>query len=210
MSGDITKLWAIDADSSASLYSYKDTLATAGPALTTPVTDTSIGVNSVTGYALDVAFSWAKPSDKVTAYQLKIYDADGYLVKTFTVSTTRTPSAVVGKDTDNALSLMPGATYSWKVRVKSPLYSPYSSPSRTFSIEEAVAPVTEVTVEPAPAPEITIEPAPAPEVIVNVPPQPAPVVPSAIPAYLLWTIVAIGAILVIALIVLIVRTRRVV
>ncbi len=57
-------------------------------------------------------------------------------------------------------------------------------------------------------PVIVIEkPAPPPEVIkVEVPvPQPQP-----IPSYLLWAIIGIGAVLIIALIVLIVRTRRVV
>jgi hypothetical protein len=59
-----------------------------------------------------------------------------------------------------------------------------------------------------PTPPVVIEPTPPSEIqIVEVPVQ-AP--PAAIPAYLLWTIIGIGAVLVIALIVLIVRTRRVV
>jgi len=59
------------------------------------------------------------------------------------------------------------------------------------------------------APPVVIEPAPPapPAQIIEVPtPTPAPPIPS----YLLWAIIGIGAILVIALIVLIVRTRRVV
>jgi len=63
--------------------------------------------------------------------------------------------------------------------------------------------------EPADAPEPTVvvehDPAPAPEVVTVEVPAPAPVIPT----YILWVIVVIGAILVIALIVLIVRTRRV-
>ena len=51
-----------------------------------------------------------------------------------------------------------------------------------------------------PAPVIT------PEVIVNIPPEETVQV---IPDYLLWVIVGVGAVLVIAVIVLIVRTRRV-
>jgi len=50
----------------------------------------------------------------------------------------------------------------------------------------------------------------APEVTVTVPPIVIPPSAPAIPAVLLWTIVGIGAVLIIALIVLIVRTRRVV
>ena len=66
------------------------------------------------------------------------------------------------------------------------------------------------TTEAAPteaAPPVVIEPTPPTEVkIVEVPVTQ----PAAIPDALLWAIVAIGAVLVIALIVLIVRTRRVV
>jgi len=67
-------------------------------------------------------------------------------------------------------------------------------------------PVAEAPAEQAP--DIIVQPAPpaqAPNVTVEVPPAEA-----VIPSYLLWTIIGIGAVLVIALIVLIVRTRRVV
>jgi hypothetical protein len=63
--------------------------------------------------------------------------------------------------------------------------------------EEAAPPII---IEEKPAP-------PAPEIILEVPPTPAPV--QVIPDYLLWVIVAVGAVLIIAVIVLIVRTRRV-
>jgi hypothetical protein len=58
---------------------------------------------------------------------------------------------------------------------------------------------------------VVVEPSP-PEVTVDVAPTEITVQPSnpAIPTYMLWVIVAVGAVLVIALIVLIVRTRRVV
>jgi hypothetical protein len=58
-----------------------------------------------------------------------------------------------------------------------------------------------------PTPPVVIEPTPPPSApeIVEVP----VVTPAPIPAYLLWVIIVIGALLVIALIVLIVRTRRV-
>jgi hypothetical protein len=63
--------------------------------------------------------------------------------------------------------------------------------------EEAAPPII---IEEKPAP-------PAPEIILEVPPTPAPV--QVIPDYLLWVIVVVGAVLIIAVIVLIVRTRRV-
>jgi len=55
-----------------------------------------------------------------------------------------------------------------------------------------------------PQPPIVIPPANPPPII-NIPPAPAPVYTT--PAYL-WAVIIIGAILVIAVIVLIVRTRR--
>jgi len=62
----------------------------------------------------------------------------------------------------------------------------------------------------APPPVIIEEnpPPPATEIILEIPPVPAPV--QVIPELILWIIVAVGAVLVIAVIVLIVRTRRVV
>jgi hypothetical protein len=64
--------------------------------------------------------------------------------------------------------------------------------------------------EPEPTPPVIVKeipPSPAPEIILEVPPTEAPV--NVIPDYLLWTVVGIGAVLIIAVVVLIVRTRRV-
>ncbi|UCG10812.1 MAG: hypothetical protein JSW30_03035, partial [Dehalococcoidia bacterium] len=115
-------------------------------------------------------------------------------------------------DTVNELvggtNFVPGTTYYWRVKVTEPVESPWSE-SRSFMVAEAEAPAP-VTVTPAPpAPEITIEVPAAPEVVLPAPVVEIPEVAPAIPAALLWTIVVIGAILVVALIVLIVRTRKV-
>ena len=70
-----------------------------------------------------------------------------------------------------------------------------------------------VVVEPPPAPVTTtvtipvVTSVPAPEVTLNIPAAPSPVQP--IPSYLLWAVIVVGAVLVIAVIVLIVRTRRI-
>ena len=58
--------------------------------------------------------------------------------------------------------------------------------------------------DPTPTPAVTITPPGPTQVITVQVPTPAP-----IPSFLLWTIIAIGAILVIALVILIVRTRRI-
>ena len=110
--------------------------------------------------------------------------------------------------------LMPETTYYWRVRVSKdgPWYSPWSE-KRTIVVGTIPVRVTEsktppVEIKPAPAPQVTVEPPPAPQVTVDVPPYPEPA--PAIPTYMLWVIIAIGAVLAIAVIVLIVRTRRVV
>jgi hypothetical protein len=102
-------------------------------------------------------------------------------------------------------------TYYWRVRgiLKESYVQGRSVVAAVGSAWATGLITTEAKPAEAPAPMvITIpEPAKAPEVkVVEVPiPAPAP----AIPTGLLYTIVGIGAILVIALIVLIVRTRRV-
>jgi len=128
------------------------------------------------------------------------------------------------------IEYMPGTTYYWRVRVDavtpaSTAYGPIRSPwseVRSFKVEKAevtppvtVAPTPDITVTIPPAPSVTL---PAPEIIiptpeivlpapqVTLPPSPAPVAP--IPGWALYIIIIIGAILVIALIVLILRTRR--
>jgi len=82
-------------------------------------------------------------------------------------------------------TLTEGATYFWRVRGIEPSVTDWS-------------PVCSFTVAKAPPPPVVVEEAPPP------PPAPEPVVTPAI----IWAIIGIGAILVIAVIVLIVRTRR--
>jgi len=212
--GGSNKLWAIDSEDNA-LFSFTDTLATAVPTLTSPKNGYVDKINKISGYATDITFAWEKPSDYVTEYNLYIYDADGNRVfADDAVSSSSAVSFVVGKDitagdSSGTFSFQPGESYSWKVRVSSDglVYSNYSE-ERDFTIEVATT-TPPVTITQAPAmPEIVI---PAPEVTVTVPPTPTPEpAPAPIAPIYLWIIIAIGAILVIALIILIVRTRRVV
>jgi hypothetical protein len=85
-----------------------------------------------------------------------------------------------------------GTTYYWRVRVAKGEWA--NGVFTTVEKPAEVAPPVIVEKEPAPPPEIKVV-----EVEGAAP---------AIPDYLLWTIVGVGAVLVIALIVLIVRTRR--
>jgi len=86
-------------------------------------------------------------------------------------------------------------TYYWRVRaqtlIKPPTYTPWA-----VGIFTTISPPA----SPAPPAVVTV---PAPPQVIQVP------APATIPSYLLWAIVVIGAVLVIAVIVLIVRTRRV-
>ena len=220
---DGVKLWAISSGPSPNidqLYTLPDTIATVGPTMVEPAAGAKIAVNPSTGRAYDVTFTIERPDSKATKAELQIStDADfpGTVWKKSDISTTGATTTIVvgphGIDGDGTVKaeFMPGQTYYWKVRVPSdgPFYSPYSE-TRSFTIDEAVTtPPVEITIPPAP--EITVT---VPDVVVEIPPTPAAPAPAAaapaIPSYLLWTIIAIGAILIIALIVLIVRTRRVV
>jgi hypothetical protein len=95
-------------------------------------------------------------------------------------------------------------TYYWRVRAILGTATAFSDWSAVVGFTTEAVPVapepTEIIVEPTP---ITITPAAPP------PPAPAPAAPvdTATPAYI-WAIIGIGAVLVIVVITLIVRTRR--
>ncbi len=96
-------------------------------------------------------------------------------------------------------------TYYWRVRgvldAGSTAFTPWAAGIFTTEAEAVVVEGTTPVVVETPKPEITVE---IPPTKITVEPA-----PPAIPTYLLWIIVVVGAVLVIALIVLIVRTRRV-
>jgi hypothetical protein len=146
-------------------------------------------------------FSWTSVGG-ATAYELQLADnpffADAWVKKPLT-------HTVWVWDEDLEYS----TTYYWRVKaVKSgrgitPTESNWREGAFTTMSEAApTAPTApEIIVQPAP---VTTVPAPAPA-----PPQPITIPQPIAPVYL-WAIIIIGAVLIIALIVLIVRTRRVV
>ncbi|MFC1931752.1 WD40/YVTN/BNR-like repeat-containing protein [Chloroflexota bacterium] len=226
----VTKLWAINSDA-MTLFSFKDTLAINGPSLTAPADGFKVTVNPVTGRANQLIFSWKSLSDNIDEWDFVIAtdaDFDEAVLDEPVVAAADegdTVSQVVGPYVSTAFGIdfMPNTTYYWKVRVDAagPIRSQWSE-VRSFNtgdlqvfepvvINQPPAPIISVP----PAPEITIEvpeivmpaypaPAPAPEIVI--PPAPEPTAP--IPAYALWAIIIIGAVLVIAVIILIMRTRR--
>jgi hypothetical protein len=230
-SGDVVKLWTIDREDPG-LFSFKDTLATRAVTLVGPKDGSPIEVNPVTGRAYTMTFSWKSPSDNVEEYDFVIALDSGFDETVLSEAVVDDAdegsivSQVVGPYASSPFDLefMAGTTYYWKVRVDlaNPVRSAYSE-VRSFTIAEAPEPAAPVIIEQPPAPVIEVPPTPEitiqpPEVVVtipdivmppaevNIPPTPSAVEP--IPGWALYVIIIIGAILVIALIVLILRTRR--
>jgi len=99
-----------------------------------------------------------------------------------------------------------GTTYYWRVKPIAPVEGDWSAIAN-FTVKEApVEAAPPVIVKEVPAPIINIPQAPPPPPDIVIPPAPAPPAPIA-PAYI-WAIIVIGAVLVIAVIILILRTRR--
>jgi hypothetical protein len=221
VSSGSVKLWAVSTNTSA-LYSFLDELTKVGPTLIGPRDGTLVEINPVSGVAYDVAFTWERPS------KAKIYDLKVALDPDFLETLGAPASDSTGETTDSEISVvvpgsqfMPETTYYWRVRVNldGPVKSQYSD-TRSFTIGELPEAMEPVIIEQPPAPVISVPP--TPEIVIEPPeivlpaPQPVPeiVIPEApaapapiTPAYI-WAIIIIGAILVIALVVLIIRTRR--
>jgi len=207
-------VWAVNTTPTTvdDLYSYTDIVeATVAPVLSAPANGYSGSVDTVLKTINPVRFSWAEV-DELAYYQLRLGTNEAVSVNylDYSVAAGREWVSIgAGTTVASEYPFVAGETYYWKVRVNSPVYGPWSE-VRSFSIEVPEAAVTapQVTVQApaAAAPQITVQapaPAPAPQVTVQVPPAEVPPTPGYI-----WAIIAIGAILVIAVIVLIVRTRR--
>ena len=224
--GTSITLWALST-TTAEIYEYTDTVAVgmAIPTLSEPADGTTVDINPVTGDADDtrVMLRWTEPSGEADAYEIEIaLDAD-FEGKVFDYDLDDDDTYLLtgaGSPTDSAgrsMTYEQGKTYYWRVKVDEPVDSGWSA-TRSFTLTEAesvLAPVTvtppAVTVQP---PEITVEAPAAPQVTVA-PPQvtvqapPAAAAAPAVPNWALLTIIIIGAVLLIGVIVLIVRTRRV-
>jgi hypothetical protein len=149
--------------------------------------------------AMDVgtnpAFSWS-PVTGCTMYEFQLSEGTAFAV---TLVSEQVPNTAIQITT----ALEEGKTYFWRVRAVSPVQGEWSSIGNFVVAvpEEPEAPPVTITQQ-AP-PQITITtPAPAPPVTLA-----PPVEEKIAPAYI-WAIIIIGAVLVIAVIVLIVRTRR--
>jgi uncharacterized integral membrane protein len=153
--------------------------------------------NGATGLSLMPSFSW-EPVTDTTQYQFVLADNVALSAPIVNVQTQATGYAL-------ATELEYGKTYYWAVRAMSPVEGGFSAIANFTIKEKAVEPAPPLVVKEMPAPQITVQtPPPPPDIVI--PPAPTPPAPVA-PAYI-WAVIIIGAILVILLVVLIVRTRR--
>ena len=130
------------------LMSFTDTLAVAGPSLLGPADAFSNPVNTVTGKANEISFSWERLST-ATNYSLEIAYDSAFAQDVTTVNKTSSGSTVavpVGPDRGTGtqqVNWLPGQTYYWRVKVTAPLYSAYSE-TRSIIIEPGAALVPSV------------------------------------------------------------------
>jgi hypothetical protein len=211
----------------AEFWAYTDTLGgTVAPILRSPADGAEIPTNQVSGDTNDINFSWESPSDEVTEFEFELALDSGFdeLVWEDTAIAVDLDEGDIGNFvlTDLIYDFVPGETYYWRMRITDdgPVLSSWSE-TRMFTVEDATPTEPVIVQEPGPAPVIEVPPAPAitlepPEIVLPEPPPPPPdiVIPEAptpappIPSWAIYAIIIIGAVLVIALIVLIMRTRR--
>jgi len=142
------------------------------------------------------AFSWT-PSAGATSYRFQLSETPDF-------ATTLADETVIETGIAPNVALTPGATYFWRVKAITPNEGDWSSVGNFKVAVPAPPPAPPVVIEQVPAPIITVEtPAPPPAIEI----LPTPPADEIAPGYI-WAIIVIGAILVIAVIVLIVRTRR--
>lgn len=186
----------------------------AAPAVTGPIA-------GATGVPINTGFSWTAVAG-ATSYDFQISTSPTFA--TLVVPAVNTAGTVYG-----GVALAANTTYFWRVHAMTgTVMGAWTTSTFTTAAPAAAAVAPNITVAAPPPANVTVTAptvnvaAPPPAVVnvapptVNVAAPPAAVVnvsvpeqPPLVPAYLLWTIILIGAVLIIALIVLIVRTRRV-
>jgi len=117
-------------------------------------------------------------------------------------TTVDTKTGLVGTVYSPAAALKANTNYFWEVRaVSNGIAGDWVTSAFTTGSGNITPPTTT-------GPATSVAPPVQPTIIVTIPPNTVPVTPPTTPAYI-WVIIAIGAVLVIAVIVLIARTRRV-
>jgi hypothetical protein len=183
------------------IYSRWATVRSFVTALVRPAVDTiQLPKQGATDVAVDTTFTWPVSAAAGTVtYEFVIAEELGNADKFAIIDDSATTTTNAHKLRE---SLKYDTQYWWRVRaVSASSTSAWTTSFFTTAKEPVVAPTTTAAVttiivptQPAVTPIITVIPPETKEVI---------------PTYLLWAVIAVGAILVIAVIVLIVRTRRI-
>jgi hypothetical protein len=195
-----TYYWRVRVDRGAPLESYwaamesftVQQLVAVVPVINSP--ENGSEVNTTTP-----GFSWS-PIENTTGYRFELATDADFTDVIYTVDTTSAGAAV-----PSTMALTRGAQYFWRVKALTPLEGEWST-TANFIVAELPVETTPVTITTAPQPTITniIEQPQATTTTIVVPPAEEKVVN---PSYI-WAIIVVGAVLVIAVIILIVRTRR--
>ncbi|MFC2035133.1 beta strand repeat-containing protein [Chloroflexota bacterium] len=196
MVGGTTYYWRVRAATPAlSEWSTTWKFTTALPAVAPPAA-VAVPALGATAVGTTPTFTWPAVVG-ATGYDFMISEDSTFSIIDY--ATTEPTNTHVVTD-----GLANETTYYWRVRPTSAASSgAWTAFSFTTMPEPTVVEPEQVIItEPGPA-------APPPEVTIIEVPGPATITEQAIPSYLLWVIIGIGAVLLVALITLIVRTRRV-
>jgi hypothetical protein len=153
------------------------------------VFDVTSPMRGAVGVDIEPVFVWTSAAG-ATGYEIVVSEDPSFAIIDFSRNIAAGLTMYKAEET-----LAYNTTYYWRVRAAGGDWA-----TGVFTtMEEPVEPTPPVVIEPTPPP--------APPQVIEV--EKPVVVQQAIPDYLLWVIIVVGAVLVIALIVLIVRTRRV-
>jgi hypothetical protein len=202
-------LWTVDPDA-GELWMFEDTIALVGPTLVSPADGFDSPINEISGGPANINLVWESQSDSVEEFKVEVAYDTGFDQKLSLPDGGVVSNGFDEEDVGNLQisgdTVVFDTTFHWRVKVTDPVESPWSE-TRSFTVAEAEA-MPPVEVEIPPAPEITVDVPPAPEVVLPAPEVVVPLEP-AIPTWALLTVIIIGAIVVIALVVLIWRTRKI-
>ncbi len=166
------------------------------PSLASPATGSTLAMGQT------VAFAWS-PITGTASYNFQLSVDPSFDTTVFTDTTTS-----AGEELPSNIHLIGGTTYFWRVQAATPTLGDWSSVGN-FMVAKAVT-TTSTTMAPPPVTIITTSTSiviPQPVQTVITVPQVTPTTTEVNPSYI-WAIIIIGFVLVIAVIVLIVRTRR--
>jgi hypothetical protein len=181
----------------ATLLGTPFVLAEAPPAAPPAAASTQSPLLGASNVPINTSFTWAAVTGAVS-YEWQMSAEAGLTDKFSIIDDSKAPTTTACQPTEN---LLYNTTYHWRVRAVNSASVKGAWMTAFFTTEKEP-----VVVEPTPP--VVIEQQSPPEITLTIPGDTVQEV-QVIPAYLLWLVIAIGAVLIIAVIVLIARTRRI-